>query len=75
MVEYYDTNLVTKLWVTTNNSGLLIQQLKGQTVLIGVVNASWIMLWQCLLYYFIVIKQCINIFLHCFIVFSKHKKH
>lgn len=40
MVEYYDTNLVTKLWVTTNNSGLLIQQLKGQTVLIGVVNAS-----------------------------------
>jgi hypothetical protein len=40
MVEYYDTNIETKLWVITNNSGLLIQQLKGQTMLIGVVNAS-----------------------------------
>jgi hypothetical protein len=40
MVEYYDTNLQPKLWVIIKDSGLLTQQLKGQTVLIGVVNAS-----------------------------------
>jgi hypothetical protein len=40
MVEYCDTNLQIKLWVIIKDSGLLTQQLKDQTMLIGVVNAS-----------------------------------
>ncbi len=37
----------------------------------GVVNASFVALWQCKN---IMLKQCPNKFLYCFTMFSKHEE-